>query len=52
MGALFLAIIPFGLGLIWMLPMIYNLIGVVYKEIIGVTVIEKNRPEPSDNISI
>ena len=52
MGALFLAIIPFGLGLIWMLPMIYNLIGVVYKEIIGVTVIEKDRPEPSDNISI
>ncbi len=32
--------------------MIYNLIGVVYKEIIGVTIINNDDPEPSDNISI
>lgn len=52
MGALFLAIIPFGLGLIWVLPMIYNLIGVVYKDIIGVSIIDKDGQNPSDNISI
>lgn len=52
MGALFLAIIPFGLGLIWVLPMIYNLIGVVYKDIIGVSIIDKDEQNPSDNISI
>lgn len=49
-GLLLIAIIPFGLGLIWMLPMIYNLIGVIYRNIIGVTVIEKT-PQDSDNLS-
>jgi len=51
-GLLLLAIIPFGLGLIWMLPMIYNLIGVVYREVIGVTVIKKPKKDSSsENIS-
>ncbi|MDV6315094.1 hypothetical protein [Idiomarina sp. HP20-50] len=52
LGLLFLAILPFGLGLIWMLPMIYNLIGVVYRDIIGVTVIESSKKDhSSENIS-
>ncbi|MCK7458575.1 hypothetical protein [Idiomarina aminovorans] len=50
-GLLLVAIIPLGLGLIWMLPMIYNLIGVVYRDIIGVTVIEKPKDNSSENIS-
>lgn len=52
LGLLFLAILPFGLGLIWMLPMIYNLIGVVYRDIIGVTIIENSqKSNSSENIS-
>jgi hypothetical protein len=52
LGLLFIAIIPFGLGLIWMLPMIYNLIGVVYRDIIGVSIIEKPKNDnSSENIS-
>lgn len=50
-GLLLLAIIPFGLGLIWMLPMIYNLLGVVYREVIGVTAIENPNDNSSENIS-
>lgn len=51
LGLLLLAVIPFGLGLIWMLPMIYNLIGVVYRDIIGVTVTETPKDNSSENIS-
>ncbi|AAV82148.1 MAG: hypothetical protein HLX52_07740 [Idiomarinaceae bacterium] len=51
-GLLLLAFIPLGLGLIWVLPMICNLIGVVYREVIGVTVIEKPKKDSSsENIS-
>lgn len=51
LGLLFLAVIPFGLGLIWMLPMTYNLIGVVYRDVIGVSVIENSKENSSENIS-
>ncbi|RUO73011.1 hypothetical protein [Idiomarina ramblicola] len=50
-GLLLLGILTLGLGLIWVLPMIYNLIGVVYRDIIGVTVIENPKDNSSENIS-
>ena len=51
MGALLLlALIPFGLGLIWMAPMYYNLKGILYREIFGVQVdVQSDQPGAPDH---
>lgn len=42
-----LAAIPFGLGLIWIVPMYYNLIGILYREVFGIETPVDQPEEPA-----
>ncbi|MCC5855036.1 MAG: hypothetical protein JJU10_05035 [Idiomarina sp.] len=56
LGLFLLALIPFGLGLIWIIPMFYTLKGILYREIFGVeadsvVVSESSNHDDSDNFT-
>lgn len=45
---LIIAALPLFLGLIWMLPMTYNVIGVLYRDVVGVQVTTDDSAQPTN----
>lgn len=45
----FVAIIPSGLGLLFFVPFYFNLMGIVYRQVCGVSVIAVEKNSPSEN---
>lgn len=49
-GLIILSLLMFGIPLIYIVPLIFNLVGVVYKDVIGVTVnLDQKTPKDDDN---